>query len=224
MQSPRSEVRGPKSRTSRPGSEAAGQQVETECTMRCVEDIQAWQKARALVREIYKTCEDGKLKRDFGLRDQLCRAAVSSMSNVAEGFARKSDREFARFLDIARASVTEVQSLLYVACDIGYVPREEFDRLFKMAAETASLIGGLTSYLRRGQSQSPKSAVRTPVTKKRRRGGKPKRWIADSRFLTGKLEFPRLRTSDFGPRTLRRSNYGDVDVGSAGGVRAGISG
>ncbi|MBZ5668469.1 MAG: four helix bundle protein [Acidobacteriia bacterium] len=119
--------------------------------MRCIEEIQAWQKARELVREIYKTSQDGKLKRDFGLRDQLCRAAISSMSNIAEGFARKSDREFAHFLDIAKGSATEVQSLLYVASDVGYVTRDEFDRLYKLAAEAASLISGLISYLRRGQ-------------------------------------------------------------------------
>jgi four helix bundle protein len=73
------------------------------------------------------------------------------MSNIAEGFARKNDREFARFLDIARGSVTEVQSLLYVALDVGYLSRDEFDRLHKLAAEVTSLISGLTSYLRRGQ-------------------------------------------------------------------------
>ncbi|MGD1102781.1 MAG: four helix bundle protein [Terriglobia bacterium] len=123
--------------------------------MRSFEEIQAWQKTRELVREIYKTCQDGKLKRDFGLRDQICRAAVSSMSNIAEGFARKSDRDLAHFLDIAKGSATEVQSLLYVALDVGYVARDEFDRVYKLAAEAASLISGLTSYLRRGEKRDP---------------------------------------------------------------------
>jgi len=118
--------------------------------MKCIEETQAWQKARELVREVYKTCQAGELKRHFGLRDQICRAAVSAMSNITEGFARKNDREFARFLDIAKGSVTEVQSLLYVAFDVGYVDRREFDRLSKLAAEAASLISGLTQYLRRG--------------------------------------------------------------------------
>ena len=118
--------------------------------MKCIEEIQAWQKARELVREIYKTCRDGRLKSDFGLRDQIRRASVSSMSNIAEGFARKNDREFARFLDIGKGSATEVQSLLYVALDVGYVTRDEFERLHKLAAEAASLISGLTTYLRRG--------------------------------------------------------------------------
>ena len=123
--------------------------------MRSFEEIQAWQKARVLVREIYKTCQDGKLKRDFGLRDQICRAAVSSMSNIAEGFARKSDRDFAHFLDIAKGSAAEVQSLLYVALDVGYVAHDEFDRVYKLAAEAASLISGLTSYLRRDGKSDP---------------------------------------------------------------------
>ncbi len=117
------------------------------------EDIQAWQQARELVREVYKTCAEGRLSRDFGLRDQLCRAAVSSMSNVAEGFAKKSDRDFAHFLDIARGSITEVQPLLYVALDVGYIEKSEFEKLRKRTEETASLISGLTSYLRK-RSQS----------------------------------------------------------------------
>jgi four helix bundle protein len=121
-------------------------------TIRRFEDLQAWGKARELVREIYKTCAEGSLKRDFGLTDQLRRAAVSAMSNVAEGFGRKGDKEFARFLDMAKGSVVEVQSLLYVALDVRYIPEEEFQRLNRLADETASLIGGLTSYLRRESS------------------------------------------------------------------------
>jgi len=83
------------------------------------EDIRAWQKARELTREMYDACGRGTLRSDFGLKGQLCRAAVSAMSNVAEGRARKSDRDFARFLDIARGSTVEVQSLLYAALDSG---------------------------------------------------------------------------------------------------------
>jgi four helix bundle protein len=70
------------------------------------------------------------------------------MSNIAEGFARNSDRDFAHFLDIARGSVMEVKSLLYVALDVGYLEKSEFERLYRTADETASLISGFTSYLR----------------------------------------------------------------------------
>jgi four helix bundle protein len=117
-------------------------------TIERFEDIQAWQKARELVHEIYQTCTAGRLSKDFGLRDQLCRAAVSTMSNIAEGFARNSDKDFAHFLDIARGSISEVQSLLYVALDVGYIGKGEFERLYKTSSETASFIGGFTSYLR----------------------------------------------------------------------------
>jgi len=117
-------------------------------TIKQFENIQAWQKARELVREIYQACTEGRLSRDFGLKDQLCRAAVSSMSNIAEGFARNSDNDFAHFLDIARGSVMEVQSLLYVASDVGYIGKNEFERLDTMSSEVSLLIGSFTSYLR----------------------------------------------------------------------------
>jgi four helix bundle protein len=123
-------------------------------TIRRFEELQAWKKARELVRETYKICAEGALKRDFGLRDQLCRAAVSSMSNIAEGFGRKSDKDFAHFLDMAKGSVVEVQSLLYVALDVHYVDEPEFQRLNLLADETASLIGGLISYLRRDSGRA----------------------------------------------------------------------
>ena len=81
---------------------------------------------------------------------------MSSMSNIAEGFARTSDRDFAHFLDIAKGSVIEVQSLLYVAWDVGYIDQSEFARLYTMADETVSLIGGFASYLRkRSPAQTP---------------------------------------------------------------------
>ncbi len=79
------------------------------------EDILAWKKARQLVAEIYRTCASGEFYKDFDLKDQIRRAAVSSMSNVAEGFGRKTNKDFAHFLDLARGSTIEVQSLLYVA-------------------------------------------------------------------------------------------------------------
>jgi len=113
------------------------------------EEILAWQKARELVREIYSACRVPPFARDFGLKDQICRAAVSSMTNVAEGFGRKSAKDFAHFLDVARGSALEVQSLLYVARDLHYIQSEEFERLYRIAEETICLIAGFTSYLRK---------------------------------------------------------------------------
>jgi len=112
------------------------------------EDLEAWKKSRELVTEIYKISLRGPLNRDFGLKNQLCRAAVSSMSNIAEGFTRNSDKDFAHFLDIARASLSEVKSLLYVALDVEYIEKDSFQRLYVLAESAQSLIGGLISYLR----------------------------------------------------------------------------
>jgi four helix bundle protein len=126
------------------------------------EEILAWQKAKELVREVYKICADGNFSRDFGLKDQIRRAAVASMSNIAEGFSRKTGKDFAHFLDIARGSASEVQSLLYVARDLDYINQADFKRLYKLADETISLIAGFTTYLRQRQRLTPNSALQTP--------------------------------------------------------------
>ena len=126
------------------------------------EEILAWKKAKELVREIYLVCREAQFSRDFGLKDQICRAAVSSMSNIAEGFGRRSGKDFAHFLDVARGSALEVQSLLYVARDLSYISEADFARLYKLADETISLIGGFTAYLRRSQRPAPNSELRTP--------------------------------------------------------------
>ena len=85
------------------------------------EDIQAWQEARTLVKLIYQLTSKEKYSRDYGMRDQIRRASVSIMNNIAEGFDCESKIEFARFLGIARRSAVEVQSLLYAALDAGYI-------------------------------------------------------------------------------------------------------
>jgi four helix bundle protein len=105
------------------------------------EDIKAWQEARSLTQQIYQLTAMGGFSRDFGLRDQIQRAAVSSMTNIAEGFDCDSKLEFARFLGIARRSAVEVQSLLYVAMDTRYITREVFDRNYEQARKTKALIG-----------------------------------------------------------------------------------
>jgi four helix bundle protein len=97
------------------------------------EDIVAWQKARELVQEVYRLSGDGRFSKDYGLREQLRRAAVSVMLNIAEGFARKTSREFMQFLVVAHGSVAEVQSALYVALDQAYVSQTQFVSLYKRA-------------------------------------------------------------------------------------------
>ena len=107
------------------------------------EDIKAWQEARVLTRRIYQLSGTGKFQQDFGLRDQIRKASVSSMANIAEGFDCESNKEFARFLEIARRSVVEVQSLLYVALDVGYIDEMTFNNFYNYAVTTKGLIGAL---------------------------------------------------------------------------------
>jgi four helix bundle protein len=117
-------------------------------TINRFEEILAWQKARGLVREIYKLCNGTPIKSDYGMRGQITRAAVSIMSNIAEGFGRRTHNDFAHFLDVARASCMEVQSLLYVALDVEYIPQECFEKLYQAAAETIAMITKFVAYLR----------------------------------------------------------------------------
>ena len=107
------------------------------------EDLIAWQEARKLVSMIYKITSDGLFSKDFGLKDQIQRAAVSSMTNIAEGFDNESTVEFARFLGMARRSSVEVQSLLYAALDINYIKEETFKTHYEQARKTQAIIGGL---------------------------------------------------------------------------------
>src|SRR5688572_16976277 len=99
-------------------------------TFKRFEDIQAWQKAREITALVYSISRNGEFVRDFGLRDQIRRSSVSIMANIAEGCARRSDKDFAHFLNISRSSVAEVQSHLYVALDQGYIERTDFDRIY----------------------------------------------------------------------------------------------
>ena len=107
------------------------------------EDLIAWQKARQLIVEIYRITAHGEFAKDFGLRDQIRRAAVSVMSNIAEGFDRGSRGEFHQFLVVAKASCAEVRSQLYVAKDVGYIDQEVFNNLNSGADELSRILGGL---------------------------------------------------------------------------------
>ncbi|MGQ0695880.1 MAG: four helix bundle protein [Nitrospiraceae bacterium] len=111
------------------------------------EDIKAWQTARDLISAVYRVSGKGKFGKDFGLRDQIRRASVSIMSNIAEGFERCSDKEFHRFLYIVKGSAGEVRSHLFVALDLGYVTTDEFHDLRSRAEEASKALSGFISYL-----------------------------------------------------------------------------
>ena len=107
------------------------------------EDLIAWQKARELTKNIYRVTKVGEFLKEFGLRDQIRRASVSIMSNIAEGFERGGRSEFHQFLVIAKGSCAELRSQLYVALDAEYIDTGTFQSLDGLAKEASRLIGGL---------------------------------------------------------------------------------
>lgn len=112
------------------------------------EDLEAWKEARVLVSQVYAAVGKTKdLRRDYRFCDQITAAAVSVMSNIAEGFSRRSNREFIQFLFIAKGSCGEVQSLLYVALDQQYLTMPEFQELYAQAETVAKITSGLITYL-----------------------------------------------------------------------------
>jgi four helix bundle protein len=122
------------------------------------EDLLAWQEARKLTRSVYRATQTGRLAKDYGLKDQLQRAAVSIMSNIAEGFERLNKQEKLQFLNIARASCGEVRSLLYVCEDTGLLDDTTISNLRTSAIRTGQLISGFMRSLR-----SPISQLPTPI-------------------------------------------------------------
>ncbi len=112
------------------------------------EDIESWKSARKLTNEVYKATSSGAFVRDFGLKDQIRRASVSILSNIAEGFERGNDKEFAYFLGIAKGSTAEVRAQLYVALDQGYLSVGSFEQLSAIAIEIGELLSGFIRYLK----------------------------------------------------------------------------
>lgn len=117
-------------------------------TFQSFEDIEAWQKARELTRRIYDVSDVGAFARDFGLRDQIRRASVSVLSNIAEGFERGGTGEFIQFLSAAKGSAGEVRAQLYVALDRNYVDAQTFQELNQLASQVSRMISGLMAYLK----------------------------------------------------------------------------
>jgi four helix bundle protein len=115
------------------------------------EDLEAWKLARQLTNEIYDATLAGDFSRDFSLRDQIRRASISIVSNIAEGYERDGDKEFIQFLYIAKGSCGEVRAQLYLASDRKYLSSEQFAALSSKAVQTSRVISGLVKYLRQSQ-------------------------------------------------------------------------
>ena len=115
------------------------------------EDLNCWKEARILVKWIYLECENGKINNDFDTKGQLRRAVLSIMNNIAEGFARYSDKEFIRFLEYSDSSAAEVKSMLYVLEDLNYLNSEKLEKYHEQVDKTRKLTLGLIRYIRNKQ-------------------------------------------------------------------------
>jgi four helix bundle protein len=111
------------------------------------EDLTCWQQARNVVKDIYKVCRINEFRKDYGLSDQVKRSAVSIMANIAEGFSRRSNKEFIQFLYIAKSSAAELQSHLYAALDQGYLNNKNFSSLYEKIDKVQRQISNLIKYL-----------------------------------------------------------------------------
>jgi four helix bundle protein len=117
-------------------------------TFRRFEDIEAWQNARELSKVVYQLSSRGHFAKDFSLRDQIRRASVSIMANIAEGFERDGTGEFIQFLAIAKGSAAEVLSHAYVALDQGFIRQSDLDWLIQKTSAVRSMMAALMKYLR----------------------------------------------------------------------------
>ena len=120
------------------------------------EDLNVWKQARQLTQEVYGLTKTEKFLKDFGLRDQIRRASISVMSNIAEGFERGGNQEFVQFLYVAKASCGEVRSQLYVALDQGYVAANDSERLLQLFRRLSGMISNLITYLRESDMKGEK--------------------------------------------------------------------
>ena len=123
-------------------------------SIKTFEDIEAWQEARHLAGLVYKTVQNSGLRSDFGLRDQLQRAAVSVMANIAEGFGRYRNTEFIQYLRVASGSCAEVQSHLYIGLDADLISQEQFDTLQSQSKLVARKLSAFRRYLTNQTNQT----------------------------------------------------------------------
>ena len=118
-------------------------------TYNSFEDLPVWQSTRELGALVYKTAAEGKLSKDYGLRNQIQRAVVSIMNNIAEGYERKSDKEFERFLYISKGSCGEVRSMLYIAHDLKYISKNDQYICYNLSVEISKLLSGFIKSLKK---------------------------------------------------------------------------
>ena len=119
------------------------------------EELDVWKLARALTVKVYRLSRQGLFAKDYGFRDQICRAAVSIVSNIAEGFERRSKNQFLQFLDIASGSAGELRAQLYIALDLGYVDENQFQDAFRDVVAIGKKLTAFIKYLKTNNYQPP---------------------------------------------------------------------
>ncbi|MBQ6007525.1 MAG: four helix bundle protein [Kiritimatiellae bacterium] len=112
------------------------------------EELDVWKLARVLTGKVYRLSRLGLFAKDYGFRDQICRAAVSIVSNIAEGFERRSKNQFLQFLDIANGSAGELRAQLYIAFDLGYIDEPQFQDAFRDVVSIGKKLTALIKYLK----------------------------------------------------------------------------
>lgn len=125
-------------------------------TFQKFEEIDAWQKARTLANEIYMLTGRGTFSKDYAFIDQMRRACISVISNIAEGYERNGKKEFIHFFPIAKGSCGELKAQLQIAIDQKYIDDDSFHKLYNLANETGRMIGGLIGYLKRASVKGSK--------------------------------------------------------------------
>jgi len=124
--------------------------IDSLSTIKSFEDLPVWQDARKFTNKIYSLTNKFPKEELYGLTLQIRRATVSIMSNIAEGFDRRSDKELSNFLSMSRGSSSEVQNDLYIALDLNYISQDEFNQFYQEAKKIAKQINGLMTYLKSG--------------------------------------------------------------------------
>ena len=133
-------------------------------TIKRFEDIEAWQKARVLAKEVFSISVDTALSKDYRLRDQINAAAGSVMDNIAEGFERGGKLEFINFLTFAKASCAEVRSQLYRLLDRAYLTQQKFDELYNLTEDIGNKLGAWINYLNLSEHKGTKFKNRVAAT------------------------------------------------------------
>jgi four helix bundle protein len=138
------------------------------------EDLKCWQEARKLVNMVYEAIRNSsQFQKDFKLVGQITDASVSSMSNIAEGFSRRSNKEFIQFLFVSKSSAAEVQSEAYVAQDQRYISKETFAEIYEQADQVSKIVSGLITYLLKNEKKLVKLNKLNKLNKRNKRNNPP---------------------------------------------------